>query len=277
MLAEDVSPRTLLNNPIVKTWTQSVLVQEVYPLGYESLAYQAFLIAALVQHRPNAALVTCGRFKEMEELAANLEVWLGEERVTIFPWIETTAHSFTPDPDYLAQRDKTLHALLTYKASQQKPLVVLTLAEALKQSVPSPAWMQQQKILLKVGQSISLTQLQDQLAESGFLRVPRIDQPGQFAQRGGILDVFPYHLEHPLRIEFFGDEIDSMRSFSIPRWPHCWSRGSAASRRCRRRALIRKTPANGWRSFLPSARWTPSARSRARKPPPPGYWSTMSS
>ena len=209
MLAQDASPKTLLNNPTIQAWTKTVLAGEVYLLGHESLSYQAFLMAALVTHRPQVALVTCGRFKEIEELAANLEVWLGEDKVTIFPWIETTAHSLSPDPDYLAQRDKTLHALLSYQISQQKPLVVLTLAEALKQPVPSPTWMQQQKITLKVGQSLSLTQLQEQLTQSGFLRVARIDQPGQFAQRGGILDVFPYHLEHPLRIEFFGDDIDS--------------------------------------------------------------------
>ncbi|MBX7157089.1 MAG: transcription-repair coupling factor [Verrucomicrobiae bacterium] len=212
MLADQDS--ILHHNPRVKEWSHSVLAGEVYPLGYEPLPYQAYLIASLVTYRPQVCLVICRRFKEMEELAAHLEVWLNKRVVQLFPWLEI-GESVTPDPDFIAQRYRTLQRLLMRSNSSSEPLIILTLTEALEQKLPSPAWLKERQQILKVGQSLSLTRLQEQLTQTGFLRVTRIDQQGQFAQRGGILDIYPYHSEDPVRIEFFGDEIDSMREFSI--------------------------------------------------------------
>lgn len=70
MVVKNVSSQTLLYNPTIQAWTTLVLAEEVYPLGYESLAYQAYLAI----HRPAVILVICQRFKEMEELAAKIKL-----------------------------------------------------------------------------------------------------------------------------------------------------------------------------------------------------------
>ncbi|KAF0093209.1 MAG: transcription-repair coupling factor (superfamily II helicase) [Puniceicoccaceae bacterium 5H] len=100
------------------------------------------------------------------------------------------------------------------QGSDSRPLVVLTTPPALIAAAPPMQEMQQNSIRLKVGEERSFRDLQRQLSEDlDYDFEPVCEHPGQFAIRGGLIDVYPLNETHPLRIDFFGDEIDSIRSF----------------------------------------------------------------
>ena len=70
-------------------------------------------------------------------------------------------------------------------------------------------------MLLKVGDALDVSMLENQLRDLGFKEVEYVYEPGQFAARGSIVDVFSFSSEYPFRLDFFGDEIDSIRTFEV--------------------------------------------------------------
>ena len=93
--------------------------------------------------------------------------------------------------------------------------IIITYPEALVESVPQPQLLQGKTITLSVGDEIAISQLTEMLLELDFKRVDFVYEPGQFAVRGGIVDVYSYACDIPMRIDFFGDEIDSIRDFEL--------------------------------------------------------------
>ena len=93
--------------------------------------------------------------------------------------------------------------------------IIVTYPEALAESVPQPQSLQSKTISLSVGEEIAISQLAEMLIELDFKRVDFVYEPGQFAVRGGIVDVYSYACDIPMRIDFFGDEIDSIREFEL--------------------------------------------------------------
>ena len=99
--------------------------------------------------------------------------------------------------------------------SQKKPAVIVTYPDALFEQVITKRELQRNTLRLAVGDALSLDFVHDLLHEHRFNRVDFVVDPGDFAIRGGIVDVFSFSNELPYRIEFFGDEIDSIRTFDI--------------------------------------------------------------
>ncbi|MEZ5017847.1 MAG: transcription-repair coupling factor [Flavipsychrobacter sp.] len=99
------------------------------------------------------------------------------------------------------------------KASTHKKVLV-TYPEALFEKVVNPNTLSKNIINIKVGENLKVDQLMDQFVKLGFHREDFVYQPGQFAMRGGILDIYSFGNEHPYRIELFGDEVDSIRIFN---------------------------------------------------------------
>lgn len=99
--------------------------------------------------------------------------------------------------------------------SQKKPALIVTYADALFEQVITKSELKRNTLKLNVGDSLSLDFIHDLLHEYKFNRVDFVIDPGDFAIRGGIIDVFSFSNDHPFRIEFFGDEIDSIRTFDI--------------------------------------------------------------
>ena len=96
----------------------------------------------------------------------------------------------------------------------QMPIVV-TYPEAISEPVPQKETLRKSSLTIAQGETIALTTLSEQLAELSFERVDFVYQPGQYAVRGGIMDVYSYSHDDPYRLDFFGDEIDSLRTFDI--------------------------------------------------------------
>ena len=117
----------------------------------------------------------------------------------------------TTDEAMAIQRTETLGALMR----ANKNSIVVTYPEAIAESVPSPKTLEKSSMTLRVGQEISHSELSRQLTELGFEHVDFVFQPGQYAIRGSIIDIYSYSHDIPYRFDFFGDEIDSIREFDI--------------------------------------------------------------
>ena len=96
-----------------------------------------------------------------------------------------------------------------------EPLMIVTSPQAVAELVVSQRHLDESRITLKTSQTIDITQLSHRLRDLGFTEVDYVYEPGQFAMRGSILDVYSYSCELPYRIDFFGDEIDTIRTFSV--------------------------------------------------------------
>ena len=96
-----------------------------------------------------------------------------------------------------------------------EPLMIVTSPQAVAELVVSQRHLDERRITLKTSQTIDITQLSHRLRDLGFTEVDYVYEPGQFAMRGSILDVYSYSFELPYRIDFFGDEIDTIRTFSV--------------------------------------------------------------
>lgn len=111
-------------------------------------------------------------------------------------------------------RTETMAALSAEK-TEGKPLYIVTEPSALAERVGSKERLNDQTIRLETGQEVEVVALEKQLRALGFQEVDYVYEPGQFAVRGSILDVYSYSSEYPFRIDFFGDEIDTLRTFEV--------------------------------------------------------------
>ena len=93
--------------------------------------------------------------------------------------------------------------------------IVVTSVPAVAELVPPPDTVERETLQVSVGETIAPDALVERLTDQDFRHVEFVESPGQIAQRGGILDVFPFSGEYPIRLEFFGDEIDSIREFDV--------------------------------------------------------------
>ena len=112
------------------------------------------------------------------------------------------------DSGLLVQRSEAIQQIQNLKNK-----IVVTSAEAIFEKVAPPNIVDEVSIILDKGKEYDPKKLKEQLVDQGYTPVRFVDQPGEFAVRGGIMDVFPYSGEYPVRLEFFGDELDSIREF----------------------------------------------------------------
>lgn len=105
--------------------------------------------------------------------------------------------------------------VLNHISTRKKSLAIISYPDALFEKVVTKKELQKNTLLLKIGESISLDFLNETLYEYKFERVDFVSEPGEFSVRGGIVDVFSFSNDYPYRIEFFGDEVESIRTFDI--------------------------------------------------------------
>ena len=99
------------------------------------------------------------------------------------------------------------------KIHENEQSLTVTSAEALYEKIISPEAFSSGSLRISTGDTVDLDELKEELVNQNYSSVKFVDRPGEFAQRGGILDVFPYAGDYPIRLEFFGDEVDSIREF----------------------------------------------------------------
>ncbi len=170
----------------------------------------AVLIAGLARQFPQRFFaVVAGSVTEAERWLADLEILFDAESVALYPAREGYTID-EPHAEIAGERVETAERLLRGKAR-----ILLTTARALLERTGLPSSLESARIELKTGQEYSLSLLVEQLTAMGFDRVNELDDVAQFAVRGGIVDVYGYGMAEAVRLEFWGDEITSLRHFDL--------------------------------------------------------------
>jgi len=173
-----------------------------------------FVASALAQQ--GSLLVVTATGREADDLAVELRGVFGTA-VAVFPSWETLPHErLSPGVDTVGTRLMVLRRLAYPDDARLGPplRVVVTAARSLLQPM-APQLGHQEPVTLRVGQEIGFEDVIARLVELAYTRVDMVGRRGEFAVRGGILDIFAPTAEHPVRVEFWGDEVTEMRMFSV--------------------------------------------------------------
>jgi len=184
--------------------------------GLSGPARAAFL-ALLARERPRPMLVLVADARAAETLGRDLRFFLGEgpedlaasDRVHVFPaWDTAPFAALSPSPETIAQRIEGLHRL----AQTHFPIVITTPEAAMQRVIP-PTDLESAVQNLVEGDDIDLGNLAARLTDWGYRRRPLVEDRGELAIRGGLIDVFVTGAPEPIRMELLGDTIESIRSF----------------------------------------------------------------
>ena len=225
----------IAQTPAGQTLTRQLESGGVLSCNGVSLAAQPYFAALLQKISPDRfVLVVTENLKAQESFQQDLETWLGEMRseklerrnletpssplpqLTLFyPAWEILPHEGKlPHADTITDRLQTLLALVEESNVQNpKPKVVVTSVAALLQKTFAPDELKNRTRQLKRGDHVAPLDLVERLEEQGYEPEAQVTQKGEIALRGGILDIFPPTSPWPVRLEFFGDELESLRYF----------------------------------------------------------------
>ena len=184
--------------------------------AFVSSSIRPYALAALVEEgEPRPTLVVAGDDRQARDLAADLRAWLAPRPVRFYPSRGVTYEShLTPPPHLVGLRVAALDALLRVGGDGlAEPPVVVVSTVALSEKVPDPE-LRPRSMTLRVGDLIDLDEVSAELVAAGYERVDQVDDRGQFAVRGGILDVYPATEDRAIRVDLFDIEIESLRWFS---------------------------------------------------------------
>jgi len=178
--------------------------------AFVAAALRPYLIAALAEAEPDApVLVVAADDRAARDLAGDLRAWLSPRAVRYYPSRGVSYEShLAPPPHLVGLRIAALDAL----GEEQAPVVVVS-AVALSEKVPDPE-LRPHGFAIEKGELLDLEETAQELVAAGYERVDQVDDRGQFAIRGGILDVYPATEERAVRVDLFDDEVESLRLFS---------------------------------------------------------------
>ena len=172
----------------------------------------AFVFSALFRESPGFYLWLCLNNRQAETVASNLRLFMVEEdreKILVIPGCETDPYrGLSPHPAIASKRATALWKLL----NGYQGFIVVSLA-SLATRMPSPANFLSNCIHLELGRFLPLDHVIRKLMQAGYVRQDPVSEIGDYSVRGGILDVFSPAQTNPVRIEFFGDEVESIREF----------------------------------------------------------------
>jgi len=171
-------------------------------------AAQPFVAALLLRQIPGRAWIVCRDLKSQEEFASELAAWC--PRVRLFPDLEMPSEEALPDAETESERLDLLRNL----AQKGNEVVVIHAAQR-DSAAPAKSTVTRELFELQRGQKIAIEDIERRLGEAGYVDAPTVTARGQFARRGGILDIFSWQQARPVRLEWFDVEIESMREFDI--------------------------------------------------------------
>lgn len=205
--------KTYAGNPKVRQISESLAVREnkiqLKGLIGSSLS---FVVASLFEKSELPYLLILQDKEEAAYYLNDLEQLVGEEDVLFYPGSYRRPYQIEEtDNASVLLRAEVLNRI----NSRKKPAVIVTYPEALFEKVVTRKELDKNTLKVAVGDQISIDFINEVLFEYEFKRVDFITEPGEFSVRGGILDVFSFSNENPFRIEFFGNEVDSIRTFDV--------------------------------------------------------------
>ena len=171
---------------------------------------QAFLAAVIARRMPKTVWIVCPSVRAQDSLYETILNWLPATQ--FLPEAEFAAvENVLPDPEIAAER----LALLAKIDSEPGPHVIVTTRASLEQPAPKRGAVSAATLKIKRGATSTMGQLLEKLSGSGYERVAQVTTRGQFAVRGGIVDLYSWQAPLPVRLEFFGDNVESLREFDI--------------------------------------------------------------
>ncbi|MEA4933784.1 MAG: transcription-repair coupling factor [Lawsonibacter sp.] len=170
--------------------------------------HRAHMAAGIGLQTGRPVIVVCADEGEGERLARDLSAFAGEKIPVLGPRSFTFHNASTVSRQWEHNRLALMHTLY----AGEMPFLVATVEGLLQRTMP-PDVLERCCVQLKVGQTCDLNELTDTLLAAGYVRCDQVEGVGQFALRGGILDVYAPGMENPVRAEFFGDEVDAMGGF----------------------------------------------------------------
>lgn len=182
---------------------ESVLIEDLWN------APKALIAAMAQQATGKHLLILTGASQEEIRLFHDFAFFSGNPVVDFPAWETMPAEGIAPSPDVVGERYKVLHEI----SSSKQPYIILTSLQACLQRLILPKQFNKLYLSLKVGDSYPFDAFIKQLIEMGYRRQPVASDKGEFAVRGGIIDVFPVSTPDPYRLEFWGDELVSLRTF----------------------------------------------------------------
>ena len=173
---------------------------------------KSFLLSRAIPEEQVQSIIIVVHDKEHKELWERDLVFFWPN-VQVLPFPITERVEFTTVARSLEGQGAQMRALSML--AWNRPVVVIATVEEATQYVVSPQYVISQSVHLEVSQSIERDELLEKLVKIGYERVDQVEQRGHFSVRGDIFDIFPVNSDDPIRMEFFGDEIDTMRHFSV--------------------------------------------------------------
>ncbi len=183
-----------------------------FPVAFSHVteAAHSFLVAVIAHSTRSTLWITCPSVHAQETLYESLLNWRPD--ALFLPEAEFAAvENILPDPEIAAER----LALLTRVEREPGPHLIVATCASLDQSAPKRGVLMSAAFPLKRGPAQTMESVMKSLVDAGYERVAQVTTRGQFAVRGGILDLFSWQAQLPVRAEFFADEIESLREFDI--------------------------------------------------------------
>ncbi len=171
----------------------------------------AFALGRLWQATPALTFIVCPTLAMAENLARDLALFVSQEFIRLYPAYEVSPYQgVDPPAEITARRLSVLWELM----AEERPLLVITSAKGISPRLCPPEHLLDRSLRLNKGMEIDRDYLAAQLGGSGYSQVGLVEQVGDFAVRGAVVDFFPANSELPVRLELWGDEIVSLRYFT---------------------------------------------------------------
>ena len=174
----------------------------------------ALVAAALEKYAPQTLVVVLPHIRDLDSLCDDLSLFT-DARVEQFPAWETDAGERVLNDEIYGHRLRVLKSLTSRDSTNRTARIIVTAIQSLMQPVPSEATLLAATRRIAVGDTLDTVELTRWLASEGCVSTSAVEMAGEFSLRGGILDLFPPDAEHPIRVELFGDEVESLRSFDV--------------------------------------------------------------
>ncbi|CAM1365548.1 Transcription-repair-coupling factor [Tenacibaculum sediminilitoris] len=172
----------------------------------------SFVISETFKQADKPYLLICNDKEEAAYYLNDLEQLLGDKNVLFYPGSYRRPYQIEEtDNANVLLRSEVLNRI----NSRKKPAIIVTYPTALFEKVVTKKELEKNTLKIAVGEQVSLDFVNEVLFEYQFNRVDFVTEPGEFSVRGGIIDVFSFSHDEPYRMEFFGDEVDSIRTFDV--------------------------------------------------------------
>ena len=202
--------KELLQMPEARALLDSTLRRDKPMVTGVSPVHRAMLAAAMFQETGRPMLLLCGDETEAMKLSGDLHALTGQNVTLLRRRDWQLRPSAAASRSWEHQRLAALYAM----ARGEAPLVVAAIDAAVQRCVPESVLLES-AVTMKTGESYPVETLTARLTAAGYVRCQQVEGPGQFALRGGILDVFSPAMEQPVRCEFWDDELDAMGAFDV--------------------------------------------------------------